>query len=245
LFEAIEQDCDYGHIDYLVKSFKMDVMVIKDLLLSKAIDSCSYDALLWLQENASVDLKRIRDGGRNCLLHQIARSPYAEHFFWKAGFVDRFKDTCECFIELGRQDYGEAFILQTNNQRRSWLHELVISGNSGAMDLALSPKGNLAWTLSLYLEAKDCGREGPISDICGTAYLLGRYGIEKMIDDLSLTLRSIGLGVRPFEVPSSKVLSKFGGETVWSPFNQCACYFSIKCNNGHNQLVNSCELPIR
>jgi hypothetical protein len=62
LLEAIEQDCDYEHIDYLVTSFNMEVMVIKDILLSKATENGSYDALLWLQENASVDLKRIRDG---------------------------------------------------------------------------------------------------------------------------------------------------------------------------------------
>jgi hypothetical protein len=56
-------------------------MAFRELLVSKAIECASYDALLWLQENAKVDLEKIRDAENNGLLHQIAKSPHAERFF--------------------------------------------------------------------------------------------------------------------------------------------------------------------
>ena len=80
LMDAIEQDCSYEHINHLVKTFNMDVVPFRDLLVSKAIESASYGALLWLQENASVNLIRVRDSNGNGLLHQIAKSPHAERF---------------------------------------------------------------------------------------------------------------------------------------------------------------------
>ena len=37
LFEAIEQECNYEHFDYRIKSFNVDFMAFRDLLVSKAI----------------------------------------------------------------------------------------------------------------------------------------------------------------------------------------------------------------
>lgn len=53
MFDAIEQDCRYSHLDALVSSSDLDVGSFRDLLVSKAIVSGSYDALLWLQKNAA------------------------------------------------------------------------------------------------------------------------------------------------------------------------------------------------
>ena len=134
LFEAIEQDCSYRHIDDLVTPSALDVMAFRDVLVSKAIENASYSALLWLQENVELDLTRVRDTNGNGLLHQIAKSPHAERFFclaasmhWKSSNTS----SIDQIINLGRaQEIPEQrLLLQTNNQGRTFLHELVESGN--------------------------------------------------------------------------------------------------------------------
>jgi hypothetical protein len=78
LLDAIEQHCAGVHITYLVTTFDMNVMAFRDLLVTKATESGNSYALFWLQENASVDLERIRDAEGNGLLHQISRMPFFE-----------------------------------------------------------------------------------------------------------------------------------------------------------------------
>jgi hypothetical protein len=76
LMEAIEQDCHCEHIDYLY--IGMDVMPFSDILVQHAVEHGKYNALEWLQTNASVDLHRICDTHGNGLLHQIAKGRHAE-----------------------------------------------------------------------------------------------------------------------------------------------------------------------
>lgn len=81
LFNAIENDCSYGHIDYLVNELSIDVTGFLDLIVSKAIDYGSYETLLWLQEKASVKLDTIKDANDNGYLHQIVQGKRAFKFF--------------------------------------------------------------------------------------------------------------------------------------------------------------------
>lgn len=77
LFDAIANDCGYDHLDTLIKTSDMDVIAFRDLLVSKAIESGSYNALLWLQENAEVTLTLVRDAENNGLF----RRPRMPHDF--------------------------------------------------------------------------------------------------------------------------------------------------------------------
>jgi hypothetical protein len=43
--DAIDQRCNYEHIDYLVTTTLIDVNTFRDLLVARAIQSCSYDAI--------------------------------------------------------------------------------------------------------------------------------------------------------------------------------------------------------
>jgi hypothetical protein len=99
----------------------MDVNAFRDLLLAKAIESCSYHALLRLQENVSVDLQGIRDALANGLLHQIAKSPHAERLVHWAAKKEFSKGDVSCFIELDdlNSDKQESLIRQKNNKGRS------------------------------------------------------------------------------------------------------------------------------
>lgn len=45
---------------------------------------------------------------------------------------------------------GELFS-QKNSDGRTWLHELLLSGNERAIDVALSPKLGLAWEIAEWL----------------------------------------------------------------------------------------------
>jgi hypothetical protein len=45
LMDAIDQRCSYAHIDYLVSTTELDVTSFRDLLVARAIQSCSYDAI--------------------------------------------------------------------------------------------------------------------------------------------------------------------------------------------------------
>ena len=50
LMDAIDQDCSFNHFSYLVKYFDIDFSDIKALFVDRALESASYNALLWAQK---------------------------------------------------------------------------------------------------------------------------------------------------------------------------------------------------
>jgi hypothetical protein len=119
LLDAIDQRCSYAHIDYLVNATRLDVTSFQDLLVARAIQSCSYDAIWWLQDKTNIELVRVVDTTGNGLLHQISMKPQAARFFERANEV-------ECGNE--RKDQDSTLIGYKNHLKRSWLHQLVIAG---------------------------------------------------------------------------------------------------------------------
>lgn len=89
LFNAIEYDCSYDHLDYLIRNFELDVTSFQDLAISKAIEFGSYEALLWLQENNGVILSTIRDAEGNTYLYQMLQG--------RMGFIYQ-EGTCDCHL---------------------------------------------------------------------------------------------------------------------------------------------------
>jgi len=261
LLEAITQNCSYTHLDYLVESSSLDVMAFRDLIVSKAIESASYDGLLWLQENAEVNLKLIRDAEGNGLLHQIAKTPHAERFFaaaasmfWKREFGD---DEIDDELSINFYDYrsneDERLFSQVNNHGRTFLHELIILGNTRALDLALSPKEGLAWRLFWWFRAPAFKSNEPLSSVHvvtrdkqglnlkDTARLLGRFKMEKMIDefegcfllyDLSCSLDAMCDKQGKNDFPDEATISKFGGETALSVARRLIRFYDHCERNG-------------
>jgi hypothetical protein len=56
LFDAIEQDCSYEHIDYLFTNAGIDVTIFHDVVVSQAIKYASTNGLSWLQGKVGLDL---------------------------------------------------------------------------------------------------------------------------------------------------------------------------------------------
>jgi hypothetical protein len=89
LMDAIDQHCSYAHIDYLVTTTQLDVTSFQDLLVARAIQSCSYDAIWWLQDKTTIDLVRVVDTTGNGVLHQISMKPQAAIFFRRASDCEK------------------------------------------------------------------------------------------------------------------------------------------------------------
>lgn len=82
-------------------------------------------------------------------------------------------------------DKEDRLIRQTNRQGRLWLHELIISGNARAFELALSPVA-LGWTTLSSMHWGKLKFEN-LRDMNGlnlkdTAHLLGGNMMEKIMD---------------------------------------------------------------
>jgi hypothetical protein len=84
LLDAIDQRCNYAHIHQIVTTTERDITNFQDLLVARAIQSCSYSAIWWLQDNTNIDLVRVVDTHGNGLLHQICMKPQAARFFERA-----------------------------------------------------------------------------------------------------------------------------------------------------------------
>jgi hypothetical protein len=88
LLDAIDQCCSYAHIDYLVTATELDVTTFQDLLVGRAIQSCSYDAIWWLQDKTNIELVRVVDTNGSGILHQISTKPQAVRFFERTSEVE-------------------------------------------------------------------------------------------------------------------------------------------------------------
>jgi hypothetical protein len=76
LFDAIDQNCSYEHLKYLVTSTNLDSSSFCDLIVSRAITACSYDALAWIQNEMKVDLSQIRDATVFFTRFQLCQTPH-------------------------------------------------------------------------------------------------------------------------------------------------------------------------
>jgi hypothetical protein len=151
LFDAIEQDCSRDHLIFLCSYFGMDVSTFRDLVVAKAIEFASYQALSWLQNDCNIDVLSMRDELGNNLLHQIAKSSHATRFIREAGrrICDEEEEEMLDFTQFGNDLHNEL-----NEGGEIWLQSLIATGCVEALDAALSPHSGFAWSLS-YVSAVD------------------------------------------------------------------------------------------
>lgn len=150
LFDAIEQDCTRLHFIHLTTHFKIDVTTFRDLVLMKAIEFASHDALAWLENDCKFSLKSVKDEDRNNFLHMIAKSPFAARFIRKAGNMAPSNSNQVKKVKL--MDYGYYPTEELNNNGEIWLQTLVHRGDVKALDAAFSPHHGLGWEHHLFFE---------------------------------------------------------------------------------------------
>ena len=153
LFDAIEQDCSRDHFMYLIGHYEIDIMAFRDIVVSKAIEYASYQALSWLQHDCNVNILQIKDESRNNILHKIASSDHATRFIKEAGRVSKLDPSPNWKLNL--TDYDTNLINSQNNNGNTWLQILVMRGDVKALDAVLSPHCGLAWDLAHIIGIRD------------------------------------------------------------------------------------------
>jgi len=144
LMEAIEQGCDYDHIDAIVKDHDIDVSAFQAIVLARAVEYGNYWALLWLREFVSVDLHTLRDNAGNNILHKIASSPHAARFIQVAGMVENREEQRK-IIHFWLHDSNienMSLFEMMNDAGETMFHILIRRGDTRALDLLLSPRQN-------------------------------------------------------------------------------------------------------
>eukprot|EP00985_Skeletonema_marinoi_P014014 scaffold7020_cov141-Skeletonema_marinoi.AAC.9 len=144
LFDAIEQNCSRSHLNFLCGHFDIDVSVFRDLVVAKAIEFASSQALSWLQHDCDVDVLSMRDDSGNNLLHQIAKSTNATRFIREVGRSNCIESEK---LMLDLMAIGNNLHHELNNGGELWIQSLITRGDSKALDAALSPHHGFAWNL--------------------------------------------------------------------------------------------------
>jgi len=83
--DSIEQGCDYEHFQYLVATFSLDIMLIRDQVIEQSFRFACYGSLLWLFE-AGIDLEDFcRQNGESDFNLRVAQAQptFAERYFRK------------------------------------------------------------------------------------------------------------------------------------------------------------------
>jgi len=155
LFDAIEQDCSRDHIMYLTAYYEIDIMAFRDMVVSKAIEYASYQALSWLQHECNIDMINLKDEQENNLLHKIASSEHAMRFIREAGRLCNMEEPPDWKLNL--TDFDAELINGQNKDDLTWLQILVKRGDVKALDAVLSPHCGLAWELALNYGISDNG----------------------------------------------------------------------------------------
>ena len=145
LFDAIEQDCSRDHFIYLQSHFNIDVAAFRDLILEKAIQFASYNALTWLQHDCNIDARLVKDKHGNNFLHMIANSPFVSRFIRRAGRNGLYQENQNNVKLDFYTDSFENMAFGLNSNGEVWLQLLVQKGDVKALDTALSPHCGLAW----------------------------------------------------------------------------------------------------
>eukprot|EP00984_Skeletonema_dohrnii_P014066 scaffold5878_cov108-Skeletonema_dohrnii-CCMP3373.AAC.2 len=163
LFDAIEQGCNRNHLKFLAVHFNINIAIFRDLVIAKAIEFASYQALLWLQNDCDIDVLHLKDEDGNNLLHMIAQSKHAARFIREAERMEGlFRDR---HVGLGgRADskkllvldrYPNDLINRSNNDNEVCLHILIRRGDVEAIDAAFSPhEYGFAWDLMSKYQLK-------------------------------------------------------------------------------------------
>ncbi|KAL9187499.1 hypothetical protein ACHAXT_001602 [Thalassiosira profunda] len=154
LFDAISQYCRREHLKFLVDEFDIDASMFGELLVARAVECASYQALLWLQKDCNVDVLGILDEEGNNILHQMASTSNAERFIHEAGRMSFANSHQNQLDFMG----GKARVAGAQNEAgETWLDILVRRGDTRALDRALSPNFGLGWELSytFYFDAKN------------------------------------------------------------------------------------------
>jgi hypothetical protein len=128
LIDSIKQGCDFEHISRLIEQSRLDISMIKSLVLSFAIRHGSYDMLLWTDKNLPLPLTSIEDKDGNLLQHQIAALPEA------ARFMQKLRDNTKREIELSVLE-GDNKPWQENKRGKTWTDILVRNNNQRALEL--------------------------------------------------------------------------------------------------------------
>jgi hypothetical protein len=250
LFDAIDQNCNFAHLNHLVSTSTLDVSSFRDLIVARAIQACSYDALAWIQDFLKINLDNIRDANGNGLLHQISALPNAARFFERAAYIS--DEEVGGRITMFPTD-NEGLILQLDRRGRFFLHHLVASENIRAMDLALTPNGRFAWDLALKLLCswrKDSPSSDPLpifythtrdekrTNVRDAAKLLGRHDMVKMIDDYAQWLTAYQLADSLQYFPElnnikASILPKFGGISNTAIIRKLRHFYSLKKERSH------------
>lgn len=190
LFDAIEHGCNRNHFQYLATHFNISAATFRDLVIAKAIEFASYQALLWLQHDCDVDVLRVKDEGGNNLLHMIAQSENAARFIREATIMnntfrdhpDSCRDDFKEFLPL--DNYPNFLVRELNKNDEVWLHTLIRRGDAEAIDAAYSPHYGFAWDLeakmlqslgALIDESKDLVLKRIMDSFVLAATLHGQY----------------------------------------------------------------------
>ena len=152
LFDAIEQNCSREHLGFLCRHFDIDVSTFSDLVVSKAVESASLQALSWLQNECKLDVLSFKDELGNNLLHLIAKSAHATRFIREAG-RGRCNINEESLLDFSRDKY-EIFS-HLNNEGELWIQTIIRRGDAKALDAALSPHCGFAWDLCIGISLRE------------------------------------------------------------------------------------------
>ena len=152
LFDAIEQDCSYEHICYLIDEFGIDISVFQDLFISKTLEHASYNALWWAQENLKMpNLSKMywfeeeEDIEVDFMRQKLGESPNVLRFMQKAvgvEFDNRDNERWDRKEKKGLDDVIALFGRFTlRDKLPPFLQGIIMSGNILAFDFALSSIG--------------------------------------------------------------------------------------------------------
>jgi len=200
--DSIEQGCSFSHLDFLVQSFGIDLSPIFDLVLERALQYGSFEALHWLEERMELSLKSHRFTDGSTILHRMAASPHAERFF--SGLA-AYSGSEELF------DLSEAVVVKINGKSQNWLQRLMLSGNLRAMEVVLSLDGKLFWKYGIGLRYKnseqkyDCGKNN-VASLILEEYLI-HYTLNRQkgfLEYICGTEQEQDLHERPFMKPLFK-----------------------------------------
>ncbi|CAB9504446.1 tetratricopeptide repeat and ankyrin repeat containing 1 [Seminavis robusta] len=152
LTNAIQNNCNYEHIDYLVNAFNLDCSLILDLLVDLAIEHGSYNAIVWLQQNHSVPFSaKLKPEHNFNFLHRVVQGKHAVRFFKShadAYIEKRAEEEDDPYgespresrcLEIPRYD-PEVGLDSRNSQNVSVFHEIVAMEDTRLLSSILSPR---------------------------------------------------------------------------------------------------------
>mmetsp|Transcript_14447 Transcript_14447/g.40206 ORF Transcript_14447/g.40206 Transcript_14447/m.40206 type:complete len:2450 (-) Transcript_14447:2893-10242(-) len=161
LFTAIEKDCSFEHINYLIDKYSIDVSLILELVTSKVIEYGNFGMFRWLEEKQNVDLSSLSFPEGNSILHEICRTSHASRFLQNYAHLTFNEKKIMYRPSLDQSGYLYRYAVDSspirvrvkpplsrqNDHGETWLHVLIKKGDLRAIDCALSLVNGLFWIL--------------------------------------------------------------------------------------------------